>query len=82
MNEEIKDTNEAVENNAPEVEETVEAVEETVETKAEAENTAEENAEVTTLKPQSLMLRLPLLELSKDDQLYSFSPLLIVIYFP
>ena len=52
MNEEIKDTNEAVENNAPEVEETVEAVEETVETKAEAENTAEENAEVTTLKPQ------------------------------
>lgn len=52
MSEEIKDTNEAVENNAPEVEETVEAVEETVETKAEAENTAEENAEVTTLKPQ------------------------------
>ena len=45
MSEEIKDTNEAVENNAPEVEETVE-------TKAEAENTAEENAEVTTLKPQ------------------------------
>ena len=31
MSEEIKDTNEAVENNAPEVEETVEAVEETVE---------------------------------------------------
>lgn len=52
MSEEIKDTNEAVENNAPEVEETVEAVEETVEAKAEAENTAEENAEVTTLKPQ------------------------------
>ena len=35
MSEEIKDTNEAVENNAPEVEETVEAVEETVEVKAE-----------------------------------------------